>query len=138
MFCRCRARRLARRLKRGREHVRRLKLRAEYLALASGQLVGLRAVAQVVDGDAAAEVDVFERMARLLVDRLQVLPHRLEGGGEGLDVGRLRADVDVYAGDVEQLGRAQRAAEGVEDFGRSDAELRGHQRRLEAEVRARA
>src|SRR3712207_8692307 len=91
------ARGVSRGLKRRGEHVRRFKLRAEHLALAFGDVVRLRAVAQVVDGHAAAEVYVFERVARLLVNRLQVLPHHPEGRGEGLYVGRLRSDVYVYA-----------------------------------------
>src|SRR5437868_7124297 len=130
--------RVARGLERGGENVRGFEFRAEHLALVFWKVVGLRAVAEVVDGDAAAEVDVFERVARFVVDGLQVFPHRLERGGERLNVGRLRADVYVYAGDVQVFGRAQREAEGFEDFRRGDAKLRGHQRGLESEVRARA
>jgi hypothetical protein len=42
-----------------------------------------------------------------------MLPHALEGFGERLYVGRLRADVYVYSADVDQLRVPEAAAEGV-------------------------
>src|SRR5205823_4435246 len=53
-------------------------------------------------------------------------------------VGRLRADVYVYAADMEQIRQRERAVEGFAHFGRGDAKLRREQRRLQAYVRARA
>ncbi len=82
----------------------RLKIRAQHVALMLGKLICLRTIAQIVHRDAAAQVDVLERVARLAMNRHQVVPHALEGFGERLDVRRLRADVNVYAADVNQFG----------------------------------
>ena len=88
--------------------------------------------------DAAAEVDVFERMSGFAMERDEVFPHRFEGVGEGFDIGRLRADMDVYAANADEFGMLQSAAEGVWHFRRGDAELGGQERGLQTDVRARA
>ena len=76
---------------------------AEHVALVFRKLICLRTIAQVVHRNAAAEIDVFERVARLAMNRDQVFPHALECFGKWLDVGRLRADVNVNAADMDQI-----------------------------------
>src|ERR1044071_5510965 len=121
-----------------REHFRWFEVSAEHVAFVFGQLLRHRAVAQVVDGNSAAEIDVFERVPRLAVQREEMLPHGFESLGERFYVRSLRADVDVYAADVDEFGMKQPAPEGFEDFRVGDAELRGQQRGLQAQMRARA
>ncbi len=87
----------------------------------------MRTVAQVVDGNSAAEIDVFERVPRLAVKRQEMLPHGFESLGERLYVRSLRADVDMYAADVDEFRMKQSTPEGFEDFRVGDAELRGQQ-----------
>ena len=87
------------------------------------QLICLRTIAQIIHRNAAAKIDVFQRVTRLAMNRHQVIPHALESFGERLDVRRLGADVNVYAADVNQFGMLQTAAKCVEDFRRRDAEF---------------
>ena len=88
-----------------------------------GKLIGLCFIAQIVDGNSAAQVDVFERVAGLAVQRDEMFPHGFEGFGERLNVRRLRADVNVYATDVNEFRMEKRTTEGVEHIGVGDAEL---------------
>jgi hypothetical protein len=59
------ARRRARDAKGCGQHFRGFETRAEHVAFVCRELVGLRAVAQIIDRDAAAEIDMFERVSRL-------------------------------------------------------------------------
>ena len=47
---------------------------------------------------------MFERVASLAMNGHQVVPHALERFAERLDVGRLRADVNVNAAHVNEFG----------------------------------
>ena len=95
-----------------------------------GKIVGLRTIAQVIDGNAAAKIDVFERVTRLVMNRDEVFPHAFERFRKRLDVGRLRADVNVYAADVDEIRSLQAAAKSGENLRRGDAKLRREQRGL--------
>ena len=81
-----------------------------------GQLICLGTIAEVVDGNAAAEIDVLERVPGLAMNRDEVLPHAPESFGEWLDVGRLRADVNVNTANVDQIGFLETTPKRCEDF----------------------
>ena len=81
----------------------RFEIGAEHVALVFGKLIRLRTIAQVVNRNAAAEIDVLERVAGLAMNRDQMLPHAAKGFRERFDVRCLRTDVNVNAANVNQI-----------------------------------
>ena len=83
-----------------------------------GKLIGLRSIAQVVDGNAAAEIDVFERVSRLAMNRDQMFPHAPECFSKRLYIGRLRSNVDMDATDFDEIRFLEATTKRVEHFRR--------------------
>src|ERR1044072_6603479 len=102
------------------------------------QLFGLRAVSQIIYGNAAAEIDVLEREAGLAMNGHQVVPHAPEGFRKRLDIRRLRTNMNVNSTNVNQLRMLQPTTKSFQHFRCRDAKLGSQQRRLQTKMRARA
>src|SRR6266508_3422855 len=98
----------------------------------------LQVVAQVIDGNAPADVDVLQFVSGLPMQPEQVIPHRRQGLDVRFGIGRLRAYVNVQPDEVDQVGALQSLNHHLAGVGRRDAELRRVERRLQSRVRARA
>jgi hypothetical protein len=87
------------------------------------KLIRLRSIAQVVHGNAATEIDVFESVSGFTMYRDQVLPHASECFGKWSDVGRLGSNVNVNSANFNQVRPLEPATKRRQHFGRGDAEL---------------
>ena len=67
---------------------------------------------------------MFQAMARFTMKPEKVLPHRSESLQIGLNIGGLRSNVYVNAGEIDQSGVLDCAQHGKARVGRRDTELR--------------
>ena len=121
----------------GPHHLGARQARAEHGAFAGADLVGVGLVAQIVDRDAAADVDMLQPVARLAMQPEQVLPHRGKGLDIRLGIRRLRADVNMDARQMDPLRLPDRTKHHLARLRGRDAELRRVERRLQRRVRTR-
>src|SRR6266508_4229511 len=123
---------------RGLHHLSRGQIGSEHVAFGVADLFGVHVVAQVIDGDTPADVDVLQFVAGLPMQPEQVIPHRRQGLDVRFGIGRLRAYVNVQPDEVDQVAALQSLNHHLAGVGRRDAELRRVERRLQSRVRARA
>src|SRR6266513_1849095 len=113
-------------------------LSAEQVPHMFQKLIRLRAIAEIVNRNAAAEIYVLECVARFPMNRDQMFPHAAKSFRKRLNIWCLRADVNVNAANVDQFRVLQTSPESIEHLGRRDAKLRSQQGCLQSQMGASA